>query len=981
MSPDPFPPEDPSRSHAEGNVVDPAVLAERRAQRAELAEQVASRRAADAQALAAELSGERARLEAELEEARREPERLSRLVAERERALRTAEQRAHAEEAQRIETAEQLAAQVRRHEAELAELTARAERAEAEAAELTARGERAEAEAAQRAAELTARGERAEELAEQRESELLARGERAEQLAAQRESELQTLRVRLTEAEQIAAQAESARRRAELKRQSAREKRRRATEAREQAEAELATLRAEAQAAREGADAVIAQAAHEQQERDRLRAEVEQIAAERAALRTELEHLRAEHDAEREQARAALDELRADRDRARTAADEARAAQERAVAEARAAADAARAEQERGMAAAEQASGPPVAGGPWVERLRAELARARALAPAPAARREVPWPLAAAPAAAHSLDGALALERRLQDLRGSGLPGTVAARAATGSRSIESALRQPSAGADAERAAAPEGLAPGAGLASAAARFAAAGRPVAEGGRVTGPPAAVRAMPVTALALERERSTRLQAQLERQAETERELRDEVAELQRAVASRMDAEQRIEQALRRVRGELEAANALRMLTERGSPTRPLTASEPAPVAVDEPVVTQSEKAPAETALPAAGDDSDSEQSALAGFDADRLNAARARLRASAPAEEDPDAANPSGEVPPAEEAGPDPSGAPAAPTPDDATPVAPAPLAAPEPLAAPAPLGDAAGMAVAGTSGARPDAAAGPLTLSSASLPVVQPEAPIGPPAPWLPAALRRLLADDPETAGRIVVGMLPAHGLVAQRELVYDLEIADRGTVAVDVRDGRATVRALERPRDGEPRDFRVSATHAGLARLLLGRRGLRRRARVRGRRRRVKELRRLTQEPLALRDLAASGTTLEPALGLWLAALAIDPARTVGHRFTIAHAPLPGGAADAWLRIRSGEPPQVLRTRPGEEPAATLRCTRGALLALLAGVAPLPGEGGAVDGDAAAVTLVRSWIRATEFPSSVRTPRRLGGR
>ncbi|HST40355.1 MAG TPA: hypothetical protein VLK58_12650, partial [Conexibacter sp.] len=119
-----------------------------------------------------------------------------------------------------------------------------------------------------------------------------------------------------------------------------------------------------------------------------------------------------------------------------------------------------------------------------------------------------------------------------------------------------------------------------------------------------------------------------------------------------------------------------------------------------------------------------------------------------------------------------------------------------------------------------------------------------------------------------------------------------------------------------------------------------------------------------------ALRDLAASGATLEPALALWLGALAIDSSATFGHRFTIAHAPLPGGPPDAWMRIQHGAPIAVLRTRPGEEPAVTLRCTRGALLALLAGMPVPAGEGAAIDGDLVALDRVRGWIRRTEFPS-----------
>ena len=933
-----MPPDEPARLPAEGKVVDPVVLAERRAQRAELAEQVAARRAADAQALAAELSGERARLEAELEEARREPERLSRLVAERERALRAAEQRAHGEEAQRIETAEQLADAVRRHETELAELR--------------------------------------------------ARSERAETLAAERAEELRALRTRLTEAEQIAAEAESARRRAELKRQSARDKRRRAVETAHELEHELELARAEAQAAREGADAVIAEAAHEQRERDRLRAELEQADAERAALRAELERLRAERAAEREQAAVALEEARtageAEREQARVALEEARAAGEAEREQAAVALEEARAVRERSTA-------PPAAHGSWKSRFAAELACARAMRPAPAAAHAVPWPLdPAAPHGERAAEGrALALERRLLATRRSGLPGTVASGGATGARSIE----QRTAG-------------------------------TAEGGRAAAP--AARAIPVTALALERERSTRLQAQLERQAETERELREQVAELERAVASRMDAEQRIERALQRVRGELEAANALRMLTERGSSTRPLTSAEAPGAAAG-----SAAAASAEPARPVAPDPVDVDEPALAGFDAARLAAARERLRAATPPEPETDAPDPA----PAAEAASD---APAADTPALHAADAPVSDEADAPAADAAGTADAAGAAdAAGTADAADAPAAGaadaagtadaadapaadaadaagtadasmlapgvdaPATTAPAP-PAAEPaaappvgrtpasaltlvpapaEVSLGPPAPWLPAALRRLLASDPETAGRIVVGMLPAQGLVTQRDLSYDLVIADRGTVAVDVRDGRTSVRALEGPRQGQPLDFKVTATHARLARLLLGRRGLRRRAKVRGSRRRLKELRRLAQEPLALRDLAASGATLEPALALWLAALAIDPADTFGHRFTIAHAPLPGGPADAWLRIQQGMAPVVLRTRPGEQPAVTLRCTRGALLALLAGITPPPGEGAAVDGDLTALERVRGWIRATEFPAPPQPRGRRGGR
>lgn len=909
MTPSDPPPDDDAR-RSDANVVDPAVLAERRAQRAELAEQVAVRRASDAQALAAELAAERARLEAELEAARREPERLSRLVAERERALRASEQRAHGEEAQRIELNEALSERTRRFEAELAELRARAERAEAGAAtELTAerRVEQARAEAAEeQRAELAARLERAEALAQEQSTELAEQAERSRQAAARAGSELGALRARATEAEQVAAAAESARRRAEAKRAASREKRRRAIEERELAEAELAAARAEADAAREGADAVLAEVAHEQAEREALRAQLAQARAERDSLRHELERTRHEH-----------------------AHDAPRAA----------------AEPPAPVVAATPDGGAPGAPADWAQRLRAELSLARAAAAVtpPIVRDTGPELPPGDPA----------------------LPGQTPASDPTGPRSsaLERERRM------VERRAAEAARQPGA--ARGRVPLPSEGQPFPAERR--GPE---RAISVTALALERERSGRLQTQLERHAATERELREQIVELERAVASRMDAEVRIEGALRRVRGELEAANALRMLTERGSPTRSLIASD------SDPSMTASTREPSAAAAPPVG------PAPAAGL---------GEPSASAPAGlGGPSAAGPApgglGEPPAPAPAGlgEPPAAGPAPAPPADASGSA-APDAAPAASAASEPAPALAGFDANRLNAARerlranaPQEPAEPDTAAAASAPLV-PAAPVVPklavaplpvvparaPEPWLPDALRQLAREDPETAGRILVGMLPAQGLVAQRSLSYDLVLADRGTVAVDVVEGRTHVRARDAVRPSSEVDFRVATSHAGLARLLLSRRGLRRRARVRGSRKRLRELRRLAREPLALRDLAASGSTLEPALALWLAALAIDSSATFGHRFTIAHAPLPGGPADAWLRIQHGAPLTVLRTRPGEDPIVTLRCTRGALLALLAGVAPPPGEGAAIDGDLGALERVRAWIRATEFPGA----------
>lgn len=422
-----------------------------------------------------------------------------------------------------------------------------------------------------------------------------------------------------------------------------------------------------------------------------------------------------------------------------------------------------------------------------------------------------------------------------------------------------------------------------------------------------------RAAPATALALERERSNRLQALLDRSTAAERELSEQVSALQHAVVERRDAEQRIAAALRRLRSDFDAAaraqtapapaSAEQPAPERVPPEQPAPDAAPAPAApADQPTaVPAPSRKPVPAAAVPAGEAPTEEAPAAAPpaqaptIDADRLEQARERLRATTAPEE--------------------------------------------------------------------PVTAAAPATVPPPGLPA-------GPPAPWLPTALRRLAQDDPATAGRVLLGMLPAQGLVTQRELHYDLVLAGRGCIGVDVRSDGTRVRPQDTPRARRDVDFRVSADEAGLARLLLGRRGLRRRARVRGSRRRLRELRRLASEPLTLRDLGAAGALLDSALAFQLVALAIDPAQTAGQCFTIAHTPFAGGPADAWLRIKDGENPLVLTTRPGEQLAATIRSTRGALLPLLAGIAPPPGEAAAIDGDPTPLTLLRTWIAATEFPA-----------
>jgi len=163
----PAPPPTASQPPASTPAADPGTLAERRVRSAELALEATRARLADAEDLVGELSERIEQLEGELAQARREPERLGALLAERERRRRSAEQRAFAERALREELEEELAdrerelsisagarealavlqKRVEELEAELDEVRRRADEAEQVAAAARVGRERAEREA------------------------------------------------------------------------------------------------------------------------------------------------------------------------------------------------------------------------------------------------------------------------------------------------------------------------------------------------------------------------------------------------------------------------------------------------------------------------------------------------------------------------------------------------------------------------------------------------------------------------------------------------------------------------------------------------------------------------------------------------------------------------------------------------------------------------------------------------------------------
>ncbi|MDX6640892.1 MAG: hypothetical protein QOF12_1903, partial [Solirubrobacteraceae bacterium] len=115
----------PDEDEPEGEVIDRAVLAERRARRAELAEEALTRRAADAEQTAGTLEAQLANLEERLAAARDERDELEAGLADAESRLRTAQQQGFAEQQLRIEAQDELERLRRGEEGQVAELRSR----------------------------------------------------------------------------------------------------------------------------------------------------------------------------------------------------------------------------------------------------------------------------------------------------------------------------------------------------------------------------------------------------------------------------------------------------------------------------------------------------------------------------------------------------------------------------------------------------------------------------------------------------------------------------------------------------------------------------------------------------------------------------------------------------------------------------------------------------------------------------------------
>jgi hypothetical protein len=256
------------------------------------------------------------------------------------------------------------------------------------------------------------------------------------------------------------------------------------------------------------------------------------------------------------------------------------------------------------------------------------------------------------------------------------------------------------------------------------------------------------------------------------------------------------------------------------------------------------------------------------------------------------------------------------------------------------------------------------------------------ERPEGSDAPWFPRAFRRLAEEDSEAAGRLFQQLLPAQGLVWPEDVAYRIEVAETGTLAVEVRAGRSTVQPLlesERPaRAGEPT---LRADLAGLARAVAGRRGWSRvSGRIAGsRNRHLRPLRALAAAPLELGDLKRTGARPDPVLLLRLLALAIDPAWTAEEIFTVAFRWRGRTQRSCYIHIFENAPVAVTSAPPLGNVAATLTCAPEDLLEILLGEIPLGSERAQLGGERAALTSLLEWFQRVDATATTIPAETLG--
>lgn len=904
-----------------GTLVDPAVLAERRARRAEIGEQSAAERAASAEQAAATLRTQLQHLEERVARAASERDSLASRVADAERRLRLAEQREEAERRRRGELEEELVAERRTVEHELSELSDRLASAEevTEALERELAGARQREEAERAAREHVdeqlrvalarvsalegAPGDDDEELRRQAAvlADRLAEAEAERARLATIAADLDELRVRLQHAERDRADVEELRRRlaeteshladAEAGLGEVEELRRRLADA-ERAEAERDELRAqiEAGAAAEGDDA------------EALQAEIAELRRRLDETVVQLEREREAHAATEHARQLAVQRTREAREAAERGGGEGSSARERQLADQVAALEseiAGRAETHLRVQKA-------------IEAVRGELGRVRA----------------------HVLEERSATGPEIEALT-------------ERVRLLEELVRQRDAELDVARAALAD-----------AERAADEARSTSADADTLRADFQVRIRDLSAAVAEmRERLRETTSEFERRLAAER-VRREAAEaalaaLQAAptLTPRREVEPEpepphvespplgepagddaLEALIAGLREQVDSAREqLRAWDTPDEPESELPAPTRAPAPAPSPEDATRERLRAiEADIRATVPDAESSVPArevIASLQqaADRLRAAAEEELAHIEGDETPAPEGPRvedvrapAETPSAAVETVEPTELPAGET------------VPPEPPALPA-------LDVVAPGGAVP---LGPRNVDYGAAE-----------SPWLRTAIERLARSDPDRAADLLVALLPLQA-TAGVDLTYVLTAPTLGAVRVVLASGAVNV---ERRPASLTADARISGSVGTLAPLVAGGGGRRARGvRIEGTKRPAKKLLR-RRAPVGLGDFALVTPAPAPDLVLGALAAAVDPAWTRGHDFGVAY----DVDGERWTVLAApGEPLRV--TGAYDEPhAATVAVTRETLLTVLQGAA----SGAMVAGDRRAVDVLHAWF------------------
>jgi hypothetical protein len=242
----------------------------------------------------------------------------------------------------------------------------------------------------------------------------------------------------------------------------------------------------------------------------------------------------------------------------------------------------------------------------------------------------------------------------------------------------------------------------------------------------------------------------------------------------------------------------------------------------------------------------------------------------------------------------------------------------------------------------------------------------------GPRRTWSVAPLRLALIElahqDPRSAARLLVGLLPAQAAVIDGPLSYDLTLRELGTFAVSIEHGRAEVRRIASARPRARAAFHLTADALTLAELgadarthRIGRRFGR--VRASGRRTLLRVLEAVPAAAPALPAAMRLGARVEPVPALRLLTHLVPTAWTRGHAFSVA---CRVGDETATLTASDGRP---LRVASAAAPDAAVTMSPAAWERLLRGELQRPDDPLRITGDARAVGRLGEWALRAGVP------------